>query len=141
MSSRDAAAADTRPLSIILRAGIVGLTLATAAIHASLGGQLFLLSALGYVVLAVAMLAPGPLALVRWLVRLALIGYAATTIAAWLMIGPRFSLAYVDKAIEAALLALLAAELARDGGASGVVRRLRRLARGFADAFEVSARA
>ena len=36
------------PALVILRVEIVALTLATAAIHASLGGTLFLLNAVGY---------------------------------------------------------------------------------------------
>ena len=50
-----------RPLNLIdaaLRTAIVGLTLATASIHATLGGALFTLNAIGYVVLATAMVAP-----------------------------------------------------------------------------------
>ena len=77
-------------------------TLATAWIHATLGSTLFLLNACGYVVLAAAMVLPGPVARVRWLARYALMGFAATTIAAWLAFGARFDLAYLSKGIEVA---------------------------------------
>ena len=114
--------------TILLRAGVVLLTLATAAIHASLGGMLFLANAAGYTVLAVAMVAPGLPARWRWMVRLALTGFTAVTIVGWVAIGPRFGLAYVDKAIEVALIGGLVVEQWRsDGGPLGVVRHLRRL--------------
>ena len=63
--------------ALALRFLVVGLTLATAAIHGSLGGLLFLANAVGYATLAVAMIVPGPLGRVRWLVRLALLGFTA----------------------------------------------------------------
>lgn len=114
--------------TILIRGSIVALTLATAAIHASLGGLLFLMNAAGYVALALAMVVPGPLARVRWLVRLALIGFTLVTIGGWLLFGVRFPLAYLDKAIEAALVGLLALELWQvDGGPMGLGRRFRRL--------------
>jgi hypothetical protein len=112
----------------VTRAAIVGLTLATAAIHASLGGLLFMANAVGYTTLAVAMLVPGPIGQVRWLVRLALMGFTAMTIGGWLLFGARFQLAYIDKAIETVLVAVLAFELWHtDGGPLGIVRQARRL--------------
>jgi hypothetical protein len=118
-----------RPALIILRLEIVTLTLATAAIHASLGGTLFLLNAIGYAVLAVALVLPGPVARIRWLVRPALIGFAAATIAVWLAIGARFDLAYLSKGIEVALIGLLLVESwVVDGGPLAVARRLQVLA-------------
>ncbi len=107
---------------------VVGLTLATAAIHASLGGLLFLANAIGYTTLAVAMIVPGPIGRVRWLVRLALLGFTAATIGGWVLFGARFPLAYIDKAIEVALIGAVALEIWRsDGGPIGVVRQARRL--------------
>ena len=121
------------PLTVVLRAIVVVLTLATAAIHASLGGMLFMANAAGYVVLAIAMVAPGPAARWRWLIRLALIGFAAATIGGWFAFGPRFGLAYLDKAIEIALIGVLLVEQWRsDGGPVGVYRRVRRQLRGLA---------
>jgi len=50
------------------------------------------------------------------------------TIAGWLLFGARFQLAYIDKAIELALLAFLAIEVwLFDGGPAGDLRRVRRL--------------
>ncbi len=124
-----------RPFSLIdaaLRAAIVGLTLATASIHASLGGALFTLNAIGYVVLATAMVAPLEIASrFRWVVRIALAGYAATTIVGWAVQGPFYSTAYVAKAIEVALIVLLTIEFVRfDGNPLAVIRReLRDIAR------------
>jgi len=118
-----------RPALVILRIEIVALTLATAWIHATLGSTLFLLNAGGYVVLAAAMVLPGPVARVRWLARYALMGFAATTIAAWLAFGARFDLAYLSKGIEVALIGLLLVESwVVDGGPVAVARRLERLA-------------
>ena len=125
-----------RPTSrtgIVLRAAIVALTLATGWIHATLGGLLFSLNAAGYVVAAAAMIAPIGLAIrFRWLTRLGLIGYAATAIVAWFLMGPRYDVAYLAKAIEVVLIALLLVEVrAYDGNP---LRRLRRPTRPVARA-------
>ena len=73
-----------RASDVVIRAGIVGLALATGYIHSTLGGLLFTLNAVGYVVAAVAMIVPLALAVrFRWVVRLGLIGYALTTIIGW----------------------------------------------------------
>ena len=42
-------AAHVQPLTVVLRTLVVLLTLGTAAIHASLGGMLFMANAAGYV--------------------------------------------------------------------------------------------
>jgi hypothetical protein len=64
---------------------------------------------------------------VRWLTRYALIGLTAATIAGWLAFGARFDLAYIDKAIEVVLIALLLVESwAIDGGPLAVARRAQR---------------
>jgi hypothetical protein len=119
---------DPRVGTIAIRSVVVGLTLATAAIHASLGGLMFLANAAGYTVLALAMILPGRIGQIRWLVRVALIGFTAMTIGGWVLFGTRFPLAYLDKAIEVALVGMVALELWRsDGGPLGVVRQARRL--------------
>ena len=109
----------------VLRAAIVGLTLGTAYIHSTLGGTLFTLNAIGYVVLATAMVAPLAIASrFRWVVRIALAGYAASTIVGWAIQGPFYSTAYLAKAIELALIVLLATDFVRfDGNPVALIRR------------------
>jgi hypothetical protein len=118
----------TNPAGVAVRIAIVALTLATGWIHAGLGGPLFTLNAIGYLVAAAAMVAPIGLAVrFRWLIRLGLIGYAATAIVAWYLTGPRYDIAYLAKAIEVVLIVLLLVEVrAYDGNP---LRRFRRAAR------------
>jgi hypothetical protein len=108
-----------------IRVGIVGLALGTAYIHSTLGGLLFTLNAIGYVVAAAAMIVPLALASrFRWFIRIGLVGYAATTILGWAIQGPYYSTAYLAKGIEVALIALLVVDFARfDGNPVSVVRR------------------
>jgi len=110
----------SRPLGdadIVLRVAIVALATATAYIHLTLGGLLFTLNGIGYAVGAAAMVIPIAIAVrYRWLVRIGLAGYAATTIAAWLIDPTYFSTAYLAKAIEVALIALLAIDIVRRDG-------------------------
>ena len=114
-----------RPADVAIRVAIVALALATGYIHYTLGGLLFTLNALGYVTAAVAMVIPPALAVrFRWVVRLGLIGYAAMTIAGWAIQGPYYSTAYVAKAIEVALIVLVAVDFARmDGNPIAVIKR------------------
>ena len=117
--------------SLVLLLAIVGLALTTAWIHYRLGGTLFLLNALGYVALAVAVAASFaiPIQLIRrlgWLPRLGLMGYAALTIGAWAVMGPYFELAYHAKAVEAVLIVVLGIDLYRTyGGPIELFRRAR----------------
>jgi hypothetical protein len=116
-----------RPLGLVdiaLRVAIVGLTLGTAYIHATLGGLLFTLNATGYVVAAIALVVPLAIASrFRWVVRLGLVGYAAATIVGWAIQGPYFTTAYVAKAIEVTLIVLLAIDFARmDGNPINVIK-------------------
>ena len=113
-----------RPLDVIIRIAIVGLTLGTAYIHSTLGGLLFTLNATGYVVAALAIVIPLALAIrFRWFIRLGLMGYAATAIVAWAITGPYYTTAYIAKAIEVALIALLAIDFARmDGNPVTVIK-------------------
>jgi hypothetical protein len=122
-----AARHEGRTAAVLLRAGVVGLTLATAAIHMSLGGLLFVMNAFGYTGLALALLAPPPVARIRPLIRLALLAFTGATIGGWLLFGARIPIAYFDKAIEITLVVLLVIEIWRvDGGALGLVRWGRR---------------
>ena len=112
------------PVDVPLRVAIVGLALATGYIHSTLGGVLFTLNAVGYLVAAVAMVIPLSLAIrYRWVVRLGLMGYAATTIIGWAIQGPYFTTAYIAKAIEVTLIVVLAIDFARmDGNPVTVVK-------------------
>ena len=116
---------DLTVAGVALRFGIVALTLGTAYIHSTLGGLLFTLNATGYAVAAVAMIVPISLAIrFRWFIRLGLIGYAATAITMWAIMGPYYSTAYVAKGIEVALIFLLVVDFLRaDGNPVKVVRR------------------
>ena len=113
-----------RPVDVIIRIAIVGLVLGTAYIHSTLGGLLFTLNATGYVVAAIAIIVPLGLAIrFRWVIRLGLMGYAATAIVAWAVQGPYYSTAYIAKAIEVVLITLLAIDFARmDGNPVNVVK-------------------
>ena len=118
----------SRTAGVLLTAAIVGLTLATAYIHLSLGGLLFTLNGLGFIGLAglVVIGAVSPIALVKrfsWFPRVALIGYAAMTIAGYLVMGPYFSLGFIAKGIEVALIALVVVDVIRVyGSPMGLVR-------------------
>lgn len=116
---------ELRASDVAIRGGIVALALATGYIHSTLGGLLFTLNAIGYVVAAAAMIVPLALAVrFRWVVRLGLIGYAATTILGWAIQGPYYETAYIAKAIEVALIVLVAIDFARqDGNPVQVVKR------------------
>ena len=118
----------TAGAGLLIRTAIVAMTVATGWIHLTLGGVLFTLNGLGYLVAAAAMVVPLALAArFRWLVRLGLIGYAVTAIVGWFLMGPRYDVAYLAKAIELALIALLAIEVwAYDGNP---LRRLGRATR------------
>jgi hypothetical protein len=121
----DSQGRDLTVAGVALRFGIVALTLGTAYIHSTLGGLLFTLNSIGYVVAAIAMVAPISLAIrFRWVIRLGLIGYAATAITAWAIMGPYYSTAYVAKGIEVALITLLVIDFLRaDGNPVSVVKR------------------
>ena|SRR5687768_4286704 len=114
-------------LAVSLTTATVVLVLITAYIHLSLGGALFTLNALGYVALTTALVASWiPHPFVRrfaWLPRVGLAGYTALTIVAYLVMGPYFTLGWVAKGIEVAIIALLAADLMRlYGSPAGLVR-------------------
>ena len=123
-----------RPTAALLTAGIVGLSLATAYIHLTLGntaslmGLLFLANAAGYAALAAAIVvgAAVDLPLVRrfsWLPRVALAGFAALTIAGYLVMGPYFTLGWITKAIEVGIIALLVLDVVRVYGSPAALVR------------------
>src|SRR5437762_13698542 len=81
--------------AIGLVAGAVILTLSTAYIHSTLGGLLFTMNAIGYTVLAAALVVPIPIAdRYRWLIRLGLLGFVLATIGGWVMFGACYDMAY-----------------------------------------------
>ena len=117
-----------RTAGVVLTAAIVVLTLATAYIHLGLGGLLFTLNGLGYAGLAALIVigAAAPMPIVQrfaWFPRLALVGYTAMTIAGYLVMGPYFTLGFIAKGIEVALIALLVVDVIRVyGSPMGLVR-------------------
>jgi hypothetical protein len=118
----------SRAASVVLTLAIVVLTAATAYIHLGLGGVLFTLNGLGYLGLAglIVIGAAAPFAMVErfsWFPRAALIGYTAMTIAGYLIMGPYFSLGFIAKGIEVALIAVLVVDVFRVyGSPMGLIR-------------------
>ena len=101
---------------ILLTGVILELTLATAIIHFSLGGTLFLLNAMGYLALGAVYLvaASVPMPVIRrlgWLPRAGLAAFSSVTIVAYLVVGPYFTLGWVTKGIEVAIVMLVIADL------------------------------
>jgi hypothetical protein len=111
----------------LLTVAIIALTLSTAYIHSTLGGMLFTLNAIGYALLAAAILvgaaATWPIVVrFSWLPRVGLFGFALATIVGWMVMGPRYDLAYIAKGIEVGLLVLLVIDSYRVyGGPAGLV--------------------
>ena len=118
----------SRATGAVLTVAIVGLTLATAYIHSTLGGLLVTLNALGYLGLAglIVIGAAAPVAVVErfsWFPRIALLGYTGMTIAGYLVMGPYFTLGFIAKGIEVALVTLLMVDVFRVYGSPvGMVR-------------------
>ena len=113
--------------AIGLVAAIVLLAIIAGAIHLSLGGMLFTLNALGYFGLAaaygvVAAISHPLVVRFGWLPRIALVGYAATSIVAWMVIGGFYWLGYLTKGIELTLIVLVVVDIFRVyGGVRGLV--------------------
>ena len=100
-------------VDIVIRIGVVVLTLITAIVHLSLlfPDTVFILNALGYLTLLAALYLPIPqLVPHQRIVRLTLIGYATLTILLWVAIGERTLLGYSTTAVEVALVMLLLLE-------------------------------
>jgi hypothetical protein len=98
----------------LLQIAIILLTVATAAIHLFLGVPnmlwMFILNGIGYLVLVIALYLPQARAYQTY-TRWALIVFTAVTIIGWVVIGARSTVAYLDKLIEIALIALLFVEM------------------------------
>jgi hypothetical protein len=94
----------------VVQIGILVLALATALIHIYLAIPetliMFYLNGAGYLALTAAFFLP-QFQQYRRMVRWALIGFAAVTVIGWAAIGERNTIAYIDKLIELALIALL----------------------------------
>ncbi len=106
-----------RIVHLVLTLAIVELTLTTAFIHLSLGGALFTLNAAGYAALALALIVSSlwPVGLIgrlAWVPRVVLAAYTVATIVGYLVMGPYFPLGWIAKAVEIAILTLLAADWA-----------------------------
>jgi hypothetical protein len=118
----------SRAAGVVLTFAIVGLTAATAYIHLGLGGVLFTLNGLGYIGLAALIVigAAAPFPMIErfsWFPRVALVGYTAMTIAGYLIMGPYFSLGFIAKGIEVALVAVLVVDIFRVyGSPMGLIR-------------------
>lgn len=97
---------------LVLRIAIAGLAGLTAYVHWMLGSPLFVLNAIGYIILGMTAISlpHGGIA-----ARIGLLGYTLLTIALWVLIGPRFGLAYVTKVIELTLVFLLIIDLRHYG--------------------------
>jgi hypothetical protein len=120
-------------IEVGLRSAAVVLSLALAYIHLTLGGLMFTTNAAGFALLAIALVVPIPLARrYRWIVRLALMGFAAATIGGWVMFGARYWLGYVTVGLELVTIAIVAADLYRaDGGPAEIGQRIVTLLRGL----------
>lgn len=117
-----------RAMGVALTVVIVGLALSTGYIHSTLGGLLFTLNAVGYAGLAALYVvgAVAPLPIVQrfsWFPRVALAGYAATTIVAWALQGPYYSTAFIAKGIEVVLITLIAVDVLRVFGSPAAMVR------------------
>jgi hypothetical protein len=113
---------------MLLTGVILELTLATAIIHLTLGGTLFVLNGAGYLVLASAYLATValPISAVRryaWLPRVGLAIFASVTIVAYLVVGPYFTLGWLTKGVELAIVLLVIADLLISTDAGRSTRR------------------
>ncbi|MDZ7706218.1 MAG: hypothetical protein U5L04_17265 [Trueperaceae bacterium] len=101
-----------RPLSVL----IVGATAVTAVIHLSLYTDIILLlNGFGYAALAALYVMP-MFAAQRQRVRWLLLGYTLVTFVAWLFVGARNTIGYLDKTVEAVLVVALITEIVRRRG-------------------------
>ncbi len=109
----------TGPSAIIIRVGIVVLTVATALIHFRQAflfpapDPVFILNGIGYLTLLAALYLPIPqLSGYKRIIRFALIGFTALTFALFFIItgGVGTAIAYIDKVFEAILIVLLVIE-------------------------------
>jgi hypothetical protein len=133
----NANAAATRLVGRVLTLTLIMLTLTTGYVHLGLGGTIFTLNGIGYLVLAAGLVGSTlPFAIVRhlrWLPRIGVAGFALLTIGAYVVIGPYSMLGLAIKAIEVAIIGLVGADLVNTLGSSD------RLARGRVASLDRSA--
>ena len=89
------------------------LSATTSAIHYQIGGlsslmgMMFWANAVGFAGLAAALVAPIAIARrYRFLVQIAMVGFAAATAGGWLLFGARYDMGYLSFAIEVAMVGL-----------------------------------
>jgi hypothetical protein len=118
---------------LALRVTVAALAVANGWIHSQLGGLMFTLNAIGFVVLAVALVAPvWPAPQVRFLTRLAVAGYAAATAVGWLLFGARYDMGYLSFALDLAIMTLVAVDsLVADGSPIAIAKKLVRIGSRF----------
>jgi hypothetical protein len=125
----NANAAATRLVGRVLTLTLIMLTLATGYVHLSLGGTIFTLNGIGYLIFAAGLVGSTlPLAFIRplrWLPRIGVAGFAVVTIGAYLVIGPYSLLGLSTKAIEVAIIGLVGADLINTLGSSDRLSRIR----------------
>lgn len=125
---------------VVLRVSAAALALANGWIHLQLGGLMFTLNAIGFAVLAVALVAPiAPAPQLRFLTSLALAAYAAATAMGWLVLGARYDMGYLSFVLDIVILVLAVTDLLLVNGspiaiAKNLVRLGRRLVPGAAGA-------
>jgi hypothetical protein len=114
MQARSFASNGTRAHLGPVQIGLILTAVATALIHFYLNvllgefSLLFTLNGLGYLGLLAALFLPIPLFVrFRPVIRVIMILYTLVTIIAWLAIGMRSTIGYVDKLIEVALVVFL----------------------------------
>ena len=119
----------TRIVGQVLTTVMLLLTLGTAYVHLTLGGMLFTLNGLGYLVLAAGVAAFAlPIRFlrpVRWLPRVGLAGFALVTVGAYLVTGTYFTLGWITKAVEVAIIGIVAADLINTYGSSERLEKAR----------------
>jgi hypothetical protein len=119
----------TRIVGQVLTTVILVLTLGTAYVHLTLGGLLFTLNGISYLVLAAGFAASAlPIRFIqrlRWLPRIGLAGFALVTIGAYLLTGTYFTLGWITKVVEVAIVGLVAADLINTYGSASRLERVR----------------
>jgi len=120
-------------VDVATRVGIAGLAVTNGYIHSQLGGLMFTMNAVGWVVLAAALLAPvWPAPQLRFLTRLGVAGFAATTAIGWLLFGARYDMGYVSFGLDVVIAVVaLADSLFVDGSPIAIAKKVVRFGTRF----------